>query len=104
MKWFWNLYAPEATARMQPLASPLRATIAELSSLPPALIVTCEYDVLRDEGEAYARKLSDAGVPVTAVRFLGTVHGFVMADVFASTSSAIDCLRLIIASCRRAFQ
>jgi acetyl esterase len=104
MKWFWNLYAPEATARLQPLASPLRAAIAELSSLPPALIVTCEYDVLRDEGEAYARKLSDAGVPVTAVRFLGTVHGFAMVDALANTPGAIDCLRLVIASCRRAFQ
>ena len=104
MKWFWNLYAPDATVRSEPLASPLRAAIADMVSLPPALIVTCEYDVLRDEGEAYARKLSDAGVPVTAVRFLGTVHGFAMADVFASTSAAIDCLRLVIASCRHAFE
>lgn len=104
MKWFWNLYAPDATTRLEPLASPLQASIPQLSLLPPALIVTSEYDVLRDEGEAYARKLSDAGVSVTAVRFLGTVHGFAMMDVLAETPTAVDCLRLVVASCRSAFE
>ena len=104
MKWFWNLYAPDATARLEPLASPLQASISQLSHVPPSLIVTSEYDVLRDEGEAYARKLGDAGVPVTAVRFLGTIHGFAMVDALADTPGAVDCLRLVIASCRRAFE
>ena len=104
MKWFWNLYAPDVTARLQALASPLKAAISQLSLLSPSLIATCEYDVLRDEGEAYARKLGDAGVPVTAVRFLGTIHGFAMMDVLAETPTAVDCLRLVIASCRRAFE
>ena len=104
MKWFWNLYAPDAMTRLQALASPLRAAISQLSLLPPSLIVTSEYDVLRDEGEAYARKLGDAGVPVTAVRFLGTIHGFAMMDVLAETPTAVDCLRLVIDSCRRAFE
>jgi acetyl esterase len=102
MRWFWNLYAPDASVRLQPLASPLRAALAELSFLPPALIVTSEYDVLRDEGEAYARKLADAGVPVTAVRIDGTVHGFVMTDALARTPGAAACLRLVIDSLRRA--
>jgi acetyl esterase len=104
MKWFWNLYAPDAEERLQPLASPLRATLAELSLLPPALIVTSEYDVLRDEGEAYAQKLGDAGVTVTAVRIPGTVHGFAMVDALAETPGAVDCLRLVIDSLRCAFQ
>jgi acetyl esterase len=104
MKWFWNLYAPDPAMRLEPMASPLRAASSELSLLPPALIVTCECDVLRDEGEAYARKLSDAGVPVTAVRIPGTVHGFAMTDALANTPGAIDCLRLVIDSLQRAFK
>jgi acetyl esterase len=102
MKWFWSLYAPDVAARLQSLASPLRATLSELSLLPPALIVTSEYDVLRDEGEAYARKLGDAGVPVTAVRFPGTIHGFAMVDALAKTQGSVDCLRLLIDSLRSA--
>jgi acetyl esterase len=102
MKWFWNHYAPDTSARMDPLACPLRAASSELSLLPPALIVTCEYDVLRDEGEAYARKLADAGVSVTAARFLGTVHGFAMVDSLAAAPAAISCLRLVVDSCRSA--
>jgi acetyl esterase/lipase len=104
MQWFWNHYVPDAATRLEPLASPLRAASSELSLLPPALIVTGEYDVLRDEGEAYAQKLSDAGVQVTAVRFPGTVHGFAMVDALASTPGGIDCLSMIIDSLQRAFK
>lgn len=100
MMWFWNHYAPDTATRVASLASPLRAAITELSHLPPALIVTSEYDVLRDEGEAYARKLHDAGIPVTAARISGTVHGFVVDDALANTPGAIDCLRLVIDSMR----
>jgi len=78
MKWFWNQYAPEAATRKQITASPLRASIDQLVDLPPALVITGEFDVLRDEGEAYAGKLTPAGVRVTAVRCLGTIHDFVM--------------------------
>ena len=77
MKWFWNQYAPEAAARKQITASPLRASIDQLVDLPSALVITGECDVLRDEGEAYASKLTAAGVRVTAVRCLCTIHDFV---------------------------
>lgn len=85
MKWFWNAYAPDAADREKITASPLRASIDELKGLPPALVITDENDVLRDEGEAYARKLSQAGVPVTSVRYNGTIHDFVMLNALADT-------------------
>jgi acetyl esterase len=85
MKWFWDAYAPNATDREQITASPLRATLDQLKGLPPALVITDENDVLRDEGEAYARKLSQAGVRVTAVRYEGTIHDFVMLNALTDT-------------------
>ncbi|MBI3639040.1 MAG: alpha/beta hydrolase [Thaumarchaeota archaeon] len=78
MKWFWNSYAPDQTVWKDPHVSPLHASLDQLKGLPPALVITDENDVLRDEGEAYAHKLSDAGVTVTATRYLGTIHDFVM--------------------------
>ncbi|WP_262064556.1 alpha/beta hydrolase, partial [Streptomyces sp. STR69] len=78
MQWFWNQYTTDETERAQITASPLRATTEQLTGLPPALVITGEADVLRDEGEAYANKLRAAGVPVTAVRFQGIIHDFVM--------------------------
>lgn len=88
MKWFWDQYLPDKDARKQITASPLLASPEQLKGLPPALVITAEFDVLRDEGEAYAHKLSEAGVPVTAVRYLGTIHDFMMLNPLANTPAA----------------
>lgn len=88
MQWFWDQYIDEPVRRAEVTASPLRATLEQLKGLPPALVITAEADVLRDEGEAYARKLTAAGVPVTAVRYLGIIHDFVMLNALRETRAA----------------
>ncbi|MFI6763361.1 alpha/beta hydrolase [Micromonospora sp. NPDC050417] len=88
MMWFWDQYLPDRGKRNDPMAAPLRASIDQLHGLPPALIVTEEADPLRDEGEAYAAKLRQAGVPVAQVRYQGMIHDFVMLDTLAKTSAA----------------
>lgn len=93
MKWFWNQYEKDVKKRTQPTLSPLHATTSDLKGLPPALVITAENDVLRDEGEAYAHKLSAAGVKVSAVRCLGTIHDFVLLNAITQTPAprlAID--------------
>jgi acetyl esterase/lipase len=76
MQWFWDNYTTDANQRREIYASPLQATKAQLQGLPPALIQTAACDVLRDEGEAYSRKLDAAGVDVVAVRYNGMIHDF----------------------------
>lgn len=88
MQWFWDQYTADKNERAQITTSPLRATREQLAGLPPALIITAEADVLRDEGEAYANKLREAGVDVTAVRFQGIIHDFVMLNTLAGTNAA----------------
>jgi acetyl esterase len=88
MRWFWDQYTTDPAQRAQVTASPLRATVEELTGLPPALVVTAEADVLRDEGEAYANKLRQAGVPVVATRYQGIIHDFVMLDALRDTNAA----------------
>ena len=88
MEWFWDAYSPDPTARKQPTATPLNASLDQLAGLPEALVVVDDNDVLRDEGEAYARKLSNAGVRVTSTRYNGTIHDFVMLNALADTPAA----------------
>jgi acetyl esterase/lipase len=76
MKWMFDNYMPDPDRRREIYASPLEATVDQLRGLPPALVITSENDVLRDEGEAYGRKLAEAGVPVTCTRYNGTIHDF----------------------------
>ena len=88
MQWFWDQYTTDPAQRAEITASPLRATADELAGLPPALIINGEADVLRDEGEAYAAQLRAAGVPVTSVRYNGTIHNFVMLNALRDTHAA----------------
>jgi acetyl esterase len=92
MQWFFDAYAPNVADRRKPGVSPLRASLDDLRGLPPALVVTDENDVLRDEGEAYAHKLMEAGVPVKAVRVLGTVHDFMMLNALSDTPPVREAL------------
>jgi acetyl esterase len=103
MKWFWDAYAPSAADRAQITASPLRASLDQLKGLPPALVITDEDDVLRDEGEAYARKLTQAGVRVTAARYDGTIHDFAMLNALASTPATRAAVQQANAALRGAF-
>ena len=104
MKWFWDNYLPDKTARNQPTASPLKAARDQLKGLPPALVITDEHDVLRDEGEAYAHKLMDAGVSTTAVRFLGTCHDFMMLNPLAETPPTRGAIDLASDKLQNAFE
>lgn len=88
MEWFWDAYAPDAAQRREITASPNQATPEQLKGLPPALLFVDEADVLRDEGEAYAAKLRSAGVPITTVRYDGTVHDFMLLDSLRESHAA----------------
>jgi acetyl esterase len=94
MKWFWDAYAPNVKDRTKPTASPLQATLEQLRDLPPALVIVDENDVLRDEGEAYAHKLMEAGVEVAALRVLGTIHDFMMLNGLAGTPAVREAIAL----------
>ncbi|MDY3367853.1 alpha/beta hydrolase fold domain-containing protein, partial [Zhenhengia yiwuensis] len=87
MMWFWNQYTMSNKERNEITASPLRATLEELEGLPDAMILNGEADVLRDEGEEYARKLRKAGVDVTAIRFQAIIHDFVMLNTLDQTKA-----------------
>ncbi|YCK34187.1 alpha/beta hydrolase [Actinomadura sp. ATCC 39365] len=100
MAWFWDAYTTDPAQRAEITASPLRASLNDLEGLPPAFVIVDENDVLRDEGEAYARKLIAAGVPTSSVRYNGTLHDFMMLNpvrateaTSAATAQAIDVLK-----------
>jgi acetyl esterase len=102
MQWFWDSYAP-APERHEFTVSPLQASLEQLRGLPPALIVTCEQDVVRDEGEAYAHKLMAAGVPVRATRSLGAIHDLVLLNPIAGTPPARAALAQVNDTLRAVF-
>jgi acetyl esterase len=101
MIWSWDQYTTSPGERNEITASPLRASIEQLKGLPPALVITAEADVLRDEGEAYAGKLRAAGVPVTAARFQATIHDFVMLNALSATAAARGAMALAMAWLRQ---
>lgn len=89
MAWFWDHYAPDPASRPETDASPGR--VPDLAGLPPAVVLTAEHDVLRDEGEEYARRLAEAGVPVRHQRFAGQMHGFFqLVNLLPSSAAGID--------------
>jgi acetyl esterase len=102
MQWFWDQYTTDPAQRAEITASPLRASLEQLAGLPPALVITGEADVLRDEGEAYAAKLRAAGVPVTAVRYQGIIHDFVMVNALRETHAAAAAIAQAVAVLRGA--
>lgn len=93
MQWFWDSYTTDPKQRAERYASPLRASTEQLQGLPPALVQTAEFDVLRDEGEAYARKLDAAGVTVAAVRYNGMIHDFGLLNPLAQVPAVQAALR-----------
>ncbi|HEY6253799.1 MAG TPA: alpha/beta hydrolase [Candidatus Angelobacter sp.] len=102
-RWFWRHYSGNNSIHTEPTACPLEASLEQLKGLPPALVITAECDILRDEGEAYARKLVRAGVPVTCTRYLGTLHGFNVASALATSSASRASLEQTCAMLREVF-
>lgn len=103
MKWFWDAYLPDENKRKKYTATPLNASIEQLQGLPPALVITNENDVLRDEGEAYARKLIEAGVETKTIRLLGTIHDCVMLNSLANTPAAKTAIELATTELHKIF-
>jgi acetyl esterase/lipase len=102
MAWFRDAYLPERDKRSEITASPLRATIDQLAGLPEAFVIADENDVLRDESEAYARKLTEAGVRTTSVRFNGIIHDFMMLNPVRGTAATTAALVQAIHILRKA--
>jgi acetyl esterase len=103
MERFWDSYSPDLAMRTVPTVAPLRASLDQLQGLPPALVLTAEVDVVRDEGEAYAHRLLTAGVPVTAVRYLGATHDFVLLNPIALSLPTRAAIAQATAALRTAF-
>lgn len=104
MKWYWDAYLPDVDRRAERNASPLRARDEDLEGMPPALIITAENDVLRDEGEEYARRLDEVEVDVSSVRMNGTIHDFAMLNGLADSPQTRAAIALAVAEIKKAFQ
>src|SRR4051795_8121516 len=103
MEWFWDAYEPDVERRLEPFASPLRASEEQLAGLPPALVVVDEADVLRDEGEAYAARLRAAGTEVTTVRYDGITHDYLLLNSLRDTHATRAAISQSITVLRNAF-
>jgi acetyl esterase/lipase len=103
MRWFWDAYIADPAQRSEITASPNQATLEQVKGLPPTLLLVDEADPLRDEGEAYAAKLREAGVPVTTVRYDGTCHDFMMLNSLSQTKAARAAIAQAIAFLRQGF-
>ena len=103
MEWFFDAYAPDKKLRNSLYVSPLKAEIEDLTGLPPAIIITDENDILRDEGEPYARKLDMPGVDTMGIRINGTFHGFFMLNTLADTASSRGAMMLVSSFLQKAF-
>jgi acetyl esterase len=103
MEWFWDAYIPNLEQRDEITASPNRATVEQVTGLPPTLLLVDEADVLRDEGEAYAAKLRMAGVPVTTVRYDGVVHDFMLLNAMSEAKATRAAIAQATAFLREAF-
>jgi acetyl esterase len=101
MAWFWDQYVPDAEQRLNPEVSPIHSDPASLKRVAPALIITAGCDVLRDDGERYAQLLIEAGVEVTAVRFLGTIHNFPVIDALRESGPSLTALGVTADMLRR---
>jgi acetyl esterase len=104
MEWFWNAYLPDITARSRITATPLKASVDQLTGLPEAVVIVAENDVLRDEGECYARKLSLAGVRVASTRYNGTIHDFLMLNALSDTPAACGALAQVTTALQAVLQ
>ncbi len=102
MAWFWDAYLPEKDRRDEITASPLRATPGDLAGLPQTFLIVDENDVLRDEGEAYGRKLTEAGVRVTSARYNGTLHDFMMLNPVRPTAASTAAIEQAVHILRKA--
>ncbi|MEC7262511.1 MAG: alpha/beta hydrolase [Bacteroidota bacterium] len=101
MKWMWDQYTTDTEERTSIYASPLQASVEELKGLPPAVILVAENDILRDEAEAYGRKLDQAGVEVATVRYNGTIHDFGLLNALVNVPSTQAMLDLAAAEIKK---
>ena len=102
MAWFWDCYLPDKAKRSEITASPLRASIEQLAGLPEAFLIVDENDVLRDEGEAYGRRLTEAGVRTTSLRYNGIIHDFMMLNPLRQTAATTGAVEQAIHVFRKA--
>ncbi|MEV0195938.1 alpha/beta hydrolase [Nonomuraea sp. NPDC050691] len=102
MAWFWDAYLPDRDRRGEITVSPLRASLDDLAGLPEAFVIVDENDVLRDEGEAYARKLLAAGVRTTSLRYNGILHDFMMLNPLRQTAATTGAVEQAVQVLRKA--